>query len=159
MKRSPGRPLKGNAKRVRVSFTLSPQWENWLKAKSRVWRVSKSEALDRILNQAGKLDELLPRKRLPVPQSALSTLCEKYGVKRLSLFGSFLHGGAAPNSDVDLLADFLPDRPHGMFFLISLQQELSELLGGVKVDLRTSAELSRYFRAAVLKEAEELYAA
>ncbi|MGK7900139.1 MAG: hypothetical protein AB4352_01770 [Hormoscilla sp.] len=40
--------------------------------------------------------------------------------------------------------------------LAGLEIELTEMLGR-KVDLRTPAELSRYFRDRVLKEAEELY--
>ena len=39
-----------------------------------------------------------------------------------------------------------------------LERELSHILGGRKVDLRTPEDLSRYFRDAVLQEAEVQYA-
>jgi hypothetical protein len=38
-----------------------------------------------------------------------------------------------------------------------MEKELSELLGGRKVDLRTPEDLSRYFRDKVLAEAEVQY--
>jgi hypothetical protein len=40
-----------------------------------------------------------------------------------------------------------------------MELELSDLLGGVKVDLRTPPELSRYFRDEVMATAETQYAA
>jgi hypothetical protein len=43
--------------------------------------------------------------------------------------------------------------------LAEIEIELSELLGGRKVDLRTPAELSRYFRDQVLSEAQVQYVA
>jgi predicted nucleotidyltransferase len=39
-----------------------------------------------------------------------------------------------------------------------MQRELSELLNGRKVDLRTAQELSKYFRDEVLAQAEVQYA-
>jgi uncharacterized protein len=44
-----------------------------------------------------------------------------------------------------------------MLAMARLERELSQLLGGRKVDLRTPAELSRYFRDDVLKKAEVYY--
>jgi hypothetical protein len=45
----------------------------------------------------------------------------------------------------------------GFFKLAEMERELSEILGH-KVDLRTPAELSRYFRQEVLDSAEVQYA-
>jgi predicted nucleotidyltransferase len=39
-----------------------------------------------------------------------------------------------------------------------MERDLSVLLGGQKVDLRTPEDLSRYFRQEVLNEAEVQYA-
>lgn len=71
-----------------------------------------------------------------------------------ALFGSVLKGTARPDSDVDLLVEFVPDAKPSLFTLVEIEQELSELLGGRRVDLRTAQELSRYFRDDVLLEAE-----
>lgn len=45
------------------------------------------------------------------------------------------------------------------FDLAHIEIELSALIGGRKVDLRTPAELSRYFRDQVQRESEDLYVA
>ena len=61
-----------------------------------------------------------------------------------------------PDSDVDVLVEFEPDRVLG-FAIVDMEAELSQLLGR-KVDLRTPGELSRYFREQVVREARALYA-
>lgn len=90
---------------------------------------------------------------------ALAELCRRHGIKRLSLFGSVLKGRARPDSDVDLLVEFQPGATPGLLGIGAIEDELSALLGGRKVDLRTAAELSRYFRDQVVREAEVQYAA
>jgi hypothetical protein len=45
-----------------------------------------------------------------------------------------------------------------LFGIARMERELSALLGGRKVDLRTPEDLSRYFRQSVLAEAELQYA-
>ena len=99
------------------------------------------------------------RTRLMIDEGALAALCARHRISKLSLFGSRLKGTARPDSDVDLLVEFLPDAKPTYFDLAEIEMELSALLGGQKVDLRTPAELSRYFRDQVLREAEEQYAA
>ena len=81
-----------------------------------------------------------------------------FGVLRCGLFGSFLREEMTPESDVDLLVEFEPDRVPGLFGIARMEWELSVLLGGLKVDLRTPQDLSRYFRPRVLEEAEVQYA-
>ena len=65
-----------------------------------------------------------------------------------ALFGSALHGD--DREDSDILVDALPGAT--LFHLGGLQMDLQDLLG-VKIDLRTPAELSKYFREEVLAEA------
>jgi predicted nucleotidyltransferase len=100
-----------------------------------------------------------PDHRLFPDPDALASICRKHRIKRLSLFGSILNGTAGPDSDVDLLVEFEPGATPGFFGLAAIEEELSTLLGGRTVDLRTAAELSRYFREQVLREAEVQYAA
>ncbi len=92
-----------------------------------------------------------------VPPAALSEICRRYGVRRLSIFGSSLKGTRRPDSDLDLIAEFQPGRTPGFAF-VRLAEELSKLFG-MQVDLHTAGSLSRYFRGEVLSEARELYAA
>ncbi len=86
----------------------------------------------------------------------LREICNKYYIKKLSLFGSSIQGTQTPQSDVDILVEFYPDHTPGFSF-VQLQDELSSLLH-CEVDLQTPDSLSRYFKKAVLKEAHVLYA-
>jgi predicted nucleotidyltransferase len=72
----------------------------------------------------------------------------------LALFGSVLRGAQRPDSDVDLLVEFEAGREPGLLRLAQIGAELSGLIGGRPVDLRTSADLSRYFRDDVIRTAE-----
>jgi uncharacterized protein len=94
---------------------------------------------------------------LPLNQEILAQLCRRHGIRRLSLFGSVLKGTARPDSDVDLLVEFEPGAKPSYFDLAAIEEELSGLLAGRRVDLRTPPELSRHFRDQVLREAEVQY--
>ena len=61
-----------------------------------------------------------------------------------------------PDSDIDVLVEFKRGHPVGLLRMAALERELSELLKR-KVDLRTPAELSRYFRDEVLRTSEVQY--
>lgn len=99
------------------------------------------------------------RFRLPIEQAELAALCGRYGVRRLSLFGSRARGSARADSDVDLLVEFEPGAKPTLLDLASFEAELSARMGGLKVDARTAPELSRHFRDAVLREAQTQYVA
>ena len=96
-------------------------------------------------------------KRLPIADEALARFCQRHRIRRLALFGSVLKGTARPDSDVDLLVEFVPEARPTLLDLAAMEDELARLLGGRRVDLRTAAELSRYFRDDVLREAEVQY--
>ncbi len=95
--------------------------------------------------------------RLFTDRAALASLCHRHQIRRLSLFGSVLRGEAGPDSDVDLLVEFSRDARPSFLDLAEIEQELSGLLAGRRVDLRTAEDLSRYFRDEVLREAEVQY--
>jgi hypothetical protein len=95
---------------------------------------------------------------LPITDAALARFCAQHHIRRLSLFGSTLKGTARPDSDVDLLVEFEPDQAPGLLGLAGMEIELSALLGGKRVDLRTPQDLSRYFRDEVVRTAEVQYA-
>lgn len=84
--------------------------------------------------------------------------CESHRIRKLALFGSQANGTAGPDSDVDLLVDFEPESVPGLFGMAALEDELSRLLGGRKVDLRTARDLSRHFREEVVRTAQVQYA-
>jgi predicted nucleotidyltransferase len=97
------------------------------------------------------------RVRIEVPRERVADFCRRHHIRRLAFFGSVLRDDFTPDSDVDVLVEFEPGQTPGFAFC-TIQDELSEILGR-RVDLRTPNELSKYFRAEVLAEAEELYVA
>jgi len=97
--------------------------------------------------------------RLPIDREVLAEFCRRQHIRRLSLFGSVLKGTARPDSDIDLLVEFEPGKEPGLIELAGMELELSQHLGGARVDLRTPEDLSRYFRDDVLRTAEVQYAA
>jgi len=69
---------------------------------------------------------------------------------------SALRDELEPGSDIDILVEFDKDHMPGLFDIAGMEIELSEMFGR-KVDLRTPAELSRYFRDEVLEKARVEY--
>jgi predicted nucleotidyltransferase len=96
--------------------------------------------------------------RLTLPADELVTFCQQHGIRRLAIFGSALRDDFRPDSDVDVLVEYLPGTVVGLLRMADMEIALSRILGR-RVDLRTPAELSRYFRDDVLASAVEAYAA
>jgi uncharacterized protein len=92
-------------------------------------------------------------------KDALRELCRHRHIRRLALFGSTLRGTGRPESDVDLLVEFEPGQEPGLLKLAEIEAELSSLVGGRRVDLRTAQDLSRHFRADIVRTAEIQFAA
>ena len=94
-----------------------------------------------------------------IAQDQLAEFCRRNGIRKLALFGSVLSDRFNDSSDVDVLVEFNPDERVGYLRLARMERELSAILGGRKVDLRTPTELSRYFRDEVMRSAAVQYAA
>lgn len=94
--------------------------------------------------------------RLGLSPAEIAAFCQRHHLRKLSLFGSALRDDFGPESDIDILVEFEPGRIVGFLKLAALEIELSEMVGR-KVDLRTPAELSRYFRQEVIAGAEVQY--
>lgn len=95
--------------------------------------------------------------RLPIDEHALGDFCRPHRIRKLSLFGSMLKGTARPDCDIELLVELEPRRKPVPIALAAMEDELSGLLGGRRVDLRTAEHLSRYFRDEVVRTAEVQY--
>ena len=93
-----------------------------------------------------------------IPDDRLAEFCRRHGVKRFALFGSILRDDFRPDSDVDVLVEFLPGVRYSLLDLGGMWVELREMIGR-EVDLKTPLDLSRYFRDQVVREARTLYAA
>jgi len=80
----------------------------------------------------------------------LPELREKYKVKSLGLFGSYVRGEQRKRSDLDVLVE-IDDDTLTLFKFIELQLYLSDLLG-VKVDLVERSGLKPRIGARILEE-------
>ncbi len=93
-----------------------------------------------------------------ISRKELDSFCRRNHITKMALFGSAIRDDLTPNSDIDILVEFHQNHIPGLMDLAGMEIELSEMIGR-KVDLRTPAELSRYFRNEVLKTAKVEYAA
>jgi len=96
-------------------------------------------------------------KHLAISKERISDFCERHHICRLAVFGSALRDDFGPESDVDVLVDFARGQVPGFFRVFEMEEELSGLLDGHKVDMRTPEDLSRYFRDKVVASAEVQY--
>jgi predicted nucleotidyltransferase len=94
------------------------------------------------------------RMDLHVPsQKQLAEFSRHHHIRKLTLFGSVLRDDFGPDSDIDVLVEFVPGHKPGFFDLMKMEEELSNLFGRT-VDLRTPQDLSRYFCDEVVAKAE-----
>ena len=92
-----------------------------------------------------------------VPRDRVASFCRGWGIRRLAIFGSALRSDFGPDSDIDVLVEFEPDRTPGLLSIARMERELSHLFQKRRVDLRTPQDLSHHFRARVIEEAEVQY--
>ncbi len=96
------------------------------------------------------------RHGVHIPGDRIAGFCRRNHIRRLSLFGSILGDDFRADSDIDVLVEFELGHTVGLLRMAGLELELSEMLER-KVDLRTPAELSRYFRDRVIQASEVQY--
>jgi predicted nucleotidyltransferase len=101
----------------------------------------------------------MPKAKITIPSAEIAEFCKKNHISKLSLFGSVLRDDFSSDSDIDFLVEFATGKVPGLIGLSRMERELSEILNGRKVDLRTPQDLSKYFRQEVLARAEVQYAA
>ena len=95
---------------------------------------------------------------IDLPEAELDEICHRYQIQELSLFGSAVRGEMRPDSDIDLLVEFMPDAKVTLFGHFDAEQELSKLVGK-KVDLVSKTALRGRRRNEILAEARSIYAA
>lgn len=91
-----------------------------------------------------------PGVRLP-PARVLRQLAERFGLERISLFGSAVRNDFRPDSDVDVLVRYRPGRRRDLFAEIELEDEL-ETLFDRDVDLVVESALHEHLRPRVERE-------
>lgn len=91
-----------------------------------------------------KLDEIIKELKKIKPE-----VSEKFYVKELGIFGSYVRNEEKPTSDLDILVEF--SKPIGLFKFMDLEDYLKKRLG-IKVDLVSKKALKPYIGEKILKE-------
>ena len=99
----------------------------------------------------------MTKPRIQVSRQELASFCRKHHIQKLSFFGSVLRDDFQPDSDVDVLVEFVPGRTPGLE-IVDIEQELSRLLGARQVDIVNPKWLNRRLKKRVLASAEVQYA-
>jgi hypothetical protein len=94
---------------------------------------------------------------IEIPRDQLEKFCLEHQVAKLSLFGSILRDDFSAESDIDFLVEFQKGYIPTFLILAQMEDELSPLLQGRKIDLRTPAEISHHFRDRIMAEARVEY--
>lgn len=89
---------------------------------------------------------------ITVPKNDIERFCRENHILKLSVFGSVLREDFRPDSDVDVLVEFDSDHIPDFFSFLEMEDDLSALLGGRKIDLVTSKFLNHRIRRHVLKK-------
>lgn len=76
-------------------------------------------------------------------------LKDKFKVKTIGVFGSYVRGEQKCNSDVDVLVEF--EEPVGLFEFMKLENHLSDLLG-LKVSIVSKKALKPYIGEHIMQE-------
>ncbi|MCD6542143.1 MAG: nucleotidyltransferase family protein [Thermoplasmata archaeon] len=76
-------------------------------------------------------------------------LYERYKIKEIGIFGSFVRGEEKEGSDIDILVEF--EEVPGLIKFIEIEEYLSKLLGR-KVDLVRKPAIRKELRHRILKE-------
>jgi len=99
----------------------------------------------------------MTRHGIEISPAKLAEFCRRHHIRRLAFFGSILRDDFRPDSDVDVLVEFEPGRVVGLR-IIAMEEELSRMLGGHRVDMVSEKYLNRRLRDRVLASAEVQYA-
>lgn len=94
----------------------------------------------------------------PAQRNRSADICRRYHVRRMSLFGSAAMGTEQPDSDVDLLVEFIRGEAPSGFSLVDMQGELVDTVDGRKIDLAFPSVLRNpWRRRAIEAQLQTLY--
>jgi len=98
--------------------------------------------------------------KLAIDEARLADFCCRWKIQELAVFGSARRRDFRPDSDVDLLVTFSPEADWSLFDHVTMESELSDLIGrGVDLISRKAVEASSNWirREAILTGAEPLF--
>lgn len=130
------RPLRGRPNVVEI--TVRVPLDKVDAVRSYAGKVSRTK-------QPANRDEILERLRFH------HDVFDRFGVRHAWLFGSVCRNDAKPNSDVDLMVEFAPGCPGGLFRYVELKHALEGLVGR-PVDLITAGRIKPRLQERILEE-------
>lgn len=74
---------------------------------------------------------------------------EKYQIKDIGIFGSYVKGMQKKTSDIDILVTF--EKPVSLLHIVSFENYLSDILG-IKVDVVPKNNIRKELKDSILKE-------
>lgn len=89
-------------------------------------------------------------------EKKITPILKSNDVEFAGVFGSFARGEEKPDSDIDIVVRFSPQKRVGFIALIGLEQTLSGILDR-KVDLLTERGIHPYIKEYVSKDLKILY--
>lgn len=96
------------------------------------------------------------RPHIEVSRERLAELCRHHRILRLALFGSVLRDDFGPANDIDVLVEFDRRQPVGLR-IFRVEEELSRLFGGHKVDITNPRYLNHRLKDRILNSAQVQY--
>lgn len=107
------------------------------------------------------MQRIIENLPIQIPYDQIAQFCQKWGVIEFALFGSVLRDDFSPDSDVDILLTFAPDRLYTLLQWSRMHDEMEEILG-YKVDLSDKLAVEQSYnyirRNAVLETYQVIYA-
>ena len=100
---------------------------------------------------------MVQKTRFNIPTDKVADFCRRHHIAKLMLFGSVLRDDFRADSDIDILVEFESGHFVG-FQIFEVEEELSQLFGGRRVDLVNPKYLNRRLRQRVLASAQVQYA-
>jgi len=107
------------------------------------------------LEKNGRQNHPAPHRKVELARAKrifrqhLPELRERYSVKSLGVFGSYVKGEQKKRSDLDLLVEF--EQAPSLFEYVTVENHLSDL-AGIKVDLVMKKTLKPYIGQRILAE-------
>ena len=95
--------------------------------------------------------------KVAIDRERISTLCRRWGIRELALFGSVLREDFRQDSDIDVLVEFGGEIAIGLIQFNQIREELVEILGR-PVDLISKRGLRPRMREVVVASARTIYA-
>ncbi len=98
------------------------------------------------------------KAHVAIDRGKIAEFCRRHHIRKLGFFGSVLRDDFGPDSDVDVLVEFVPGEEPGFLELSRIEDELAILLDGRRPDLVSAKYLNRRLRERVLADVEVQYA-